>query len=150
MRSQHFRGNVFVANLPPEYSDEQLAEAFDSFGIVLSASIARDPVTGKRLRYGFVDIATERAAKLAVESMNGAQVGGYNLDVRISERPAGAKKPPRPASGPRHSPPRMGPRASAADAADDGDGGFAPRPRLQPRRQPTFQVERRPLPRRSG
>ena len=67
MRSQHFRGNVFVANLPPEYSDEQLAEAFDSFGIVLSASIARDPATGKQLRYGFVDIATVRAAKLAVE-----------------------------------------------------------------------------------
>src|SRR6516162_1355395 len=104
MRSQHFRGNVFVANLPPEYSDEQLAEAFDSFGIVLSASIARDPATGKQLRYGFVDIATERAAKLAVESMNGAQVGGYNLDVRISERPAAAKRPPRPASAPRRPP----------------------------------------------
>ena len=27
MRAQHFRGNVFVANLPPEFSDEQLAEA---------------------------------------------------------------------------------------------------------------------------
>src|SRR5207253_9873159 len=93
MRSQHFRGNVFVANLPPEFSDEQLAEAFDSCGIVLSATIARDPATGRRLRYGFVDIATERAAKHAVEKMNGAQVEGYNLDVRISEHPAIAKKP---------------------------------------------------------
>ena len=55
MRSQNFRGNVFVANLPPEISDEQLAEAFDAFGIVLSATVARDPATGKRLRYGFVD-----------------------------------------------------------------------------------------------
>ena len=72
MRSQNFRGNVFVANLPPEISDEQLAEAFDAFGIVLSATVAHDPATGKRLRYGFVDIATERAAKLAVASMNGA------------------------------------------------------------------------------
>src|SRR5882762_6305473 len=108
MRSQHFRGNVFVANLPPEFSDDQLAEAFDPFGIVLSASIARDPASGKRLRYGFVDIATERAAKLAVESMNGAAIGGYNLDVRISEKPLAAKKPSRPpASGPQRSPYRM-------------------------------------------
>ena len=91
MRSQNFRGNVFVANLPPEISDEQLAEAFDAFGIVLSATVAHDPATGKRLRYGFVDIATERAAKLAVESMNGAAIDGYNLDVRISERPVTAK-----------------------------------------------------------
>jgi RNA recognition motif-containing protein len=148
MRSQHFRGNVFVANLPPDYPDEQLAEAFDSFGIVLSASIARDPETGKRLRYGFVDIATERAAKLAVESMNGTQVEGYKLDVRISERPAAAKKPPRPAAGPRRPPPRMAPR-SVEDAGDDEVGDFS-RPRTQPRRQPSFQVERRSLPRRPG
>jgi RNA recognition motif-containing protein len=146
MRSQHFRGNVFVANLPPEFSDDQLAETFDSFGIVLSASIARDPVTGKRLRYGFVDIATERAARRAVESMNGAAIDGYNLDVRISEKPLAAKKSPRVAAGPQHSPHRMPARADS-----DGDevaNGFSPRP--QPRRQPSFQVERRPLPRRPG
>jgi RNA recognition motif-containing protein len=151
MRSQHFRGNVFVANLPPEYSDEQLAEAFDAFGIVLSASIARDPETGKRLRYGFVDIATERAAKLAVESMNGAAVDGYNLDVRISEKPVAPKKPPRPSPGARRSPPRAAPRPRLDEVADEeGAGSLSPRPRLQPRRQPSFQVERRSLPRRPG
>src|ERR1700752_2767040 len=98
MRSQHLRGNVFVANLPPDLTDDELAEAFDPFGIVLSAFIARDPETGKRLRYGFVDIATEKAAKLAVESMNGTQIDGHNLDVRISERPTKASKQKRPAS----------------------------------------------------
>ncbi len=145
MRSQHFRGNVFVANLPPEYSDEQLAEAFDAFGIVLSASIARDPQTGKRLRYGFVDIATERAAKLAVELMNGAAIDGYNLDVRISERPATAMKP-RAGGGPQRSQHRVMPRPG--DGYDERPATFTPRP--QPRKQPTFQVERRSLPRRPG
>jgi RNA recognition motif-containing protein len=143
MRSQTFRGNIFVANLPPELSDDQLAEAFDSFGIVLSASVARDPATGKRLRYGFVDIATERAANLAVERMNGAAIDGYNIEVRISERGAAAKKLPRPAPGPRPSRERTTVRASADDGAA---ASFKPRP--QPRRQPSFQVERRPLPRR--
>jgi RNA recognition motif-containing protein len=149
MRSQNFRGNVFVANLPPEISDEQLAEAFDAFGIVLSATVAHDPATGKRLRYGFVDIATERAAKLAVASMNGAAIDGYNLDVRISEHPVTAKKPraaPRDAGVPPRSPRRVMPRPGNGD--DDRPGMFAPRP--QPRKQPTFQVERRSLPRRSG
>ena len=148
MRSQHFRGNVFVANLPPEFSDDQLAETFDAFGIVLSASIARDPATGKRLRYGFVDIATERAAKRAVESMNGAAVEGHNLDVRISERPTAPKRPPRPNGQP--APRRMPPRrlAVAEDEGAEPSPGFRPRP--QPRKQPTFQVERRSLPRRPG
>ena len=149
MRAQKFRGNVFVANLPPEISDEQLAEAFDAFGIVLSATVAHDPETGKRLRYGFVDIATERAAKLAVASMNGAAIDGYNLDVRISERPAAAKKPraaPRAAGMPQRSPRRVMPRPSDGD--EERPATFTPRPQL--RKQPTFQVERRSLPRRSG
>jgi RNA recognition motif-containing protein len=149
MRAQTFRGNVFVANLPPEISDEQLAEAFDAFGIVLSATVAHDPETGKRLRYGFVDIATERAANLAVAAMNGAAIDGYNLDVRISERPVTANKPraaPRNASVPQRSPRRVMPQPSDGD--DERPGMFGPRP--QPRKQPTFQVERRSLPRRSG
>lgn len=146
MRSQNFRGNVFVANLPPEISDEQLAEAFDAFGIVLSATVAHDPATGKRLRYGFVDIATERAAKLAVESMNGAAIDGYNLDVRISERPVTANKPRAAARATGTPPRRVMPRPG--DDGGERPGTFTPRP--QPRRQPTFQVERRSLPRRSG
>ena len=144
MRSQHFRGNVFVANLPPEFPDDQLAEAFDSFGIVLSASVARDPATGKKLRYGFVDIATERAAKRAVESMNGMALDGYNLDVRISERPAKAAKPARP-NPPQRSSIRLVARATSGDGEHaDGYSRY-----LQPRKPPSFQVERRSLPRRS-
>jgi len=135
---------VFVANLPPEFTDDELAESFDSFGIVLSASIARDPATGKRLRYGFVDIATERAAKHAVTSMNGTPVHGYTLDVRISERPAAAKKPVRTGPPPRRPSISLAARAHGGDQ-NDADSFYG---RLQPRKPPTFQVERRSLPRR--
>jgi len=143
MRANHSRGNIFVANLPPEFTDDELAETFDSFGIVLSASIARDPATGRRLRYGFVDIATERAANLAVAALSGTQVHGFTLDVRISERPAKTTKPARPY------PPRRSSIGLVTRAADEGENtvrDFVPR--LQPRNPPTFQVERRSLPRR--
>jgi RNA recognition motif-containing protein len=143
MRANHSRGNIFVANLPPEFTDDELAETFDSFGIVLSASIARDPATGKRLRYGFVDIATERAANLAVAGLGGSQVHGYTLDVRISERPAAAKKPAR-LNPPRRSSIRLVPRAVVEGENPAHDFAAS----LQPRKPPTFQVERRSLPRR--
>ena len=144
MRANHSRGNIFVANLPPDFTDDELAETFDSFGIVLSASIARDSATGKRLRYGFVDIATERAAKLAIAALRGSQVHGYTLDVRTSERPAATKKPAR-LNPPRRSSIRLVARADAE--GEDTARDFVPR--LQPRTPPTFQVERRSLPRRS-
>jgi RNA recognition motif-containing protein len=86
------RGNVFVGNLPRDFPDERLAEAFDPYGIVLSASVARDPETGERLRYGFVDIATERAAAAAIAALHGTQVDGCKLNVKPSDKPA--KKPP--------------------------------------------------------
>jgi RNA recognition motif-containing protein len=133
---------VFVANLPPELSDDELAEAFDSFGIVLSAHVARDPATGQRLRYGFVDIATERAAERAVAAMNGVALGGHALDVRISERPP-RKKREAASAGPRRTPAVPAPRRAGANRAGEGLGVVAP-----VRRQPTFQVERRSLPRR--
>src|SRR5579875_2645925 len=93
MRSRHLRGNIFVANLPPDFSDERLAEIFDSFGIVLSAFVARDPTSGKRLRHGFVDIATERAAQRAVSEMNGVAIDGYQIEVQVSERKPPPQKP---------------------------------------------------------
>jgi RNA recognition motif-containing protein len=97
MRSRNHKGNVFVGNLPTDFSDERLAEAFDPFGMVLSAAIARDPNTGAKLRYGFVDIATEKAAKAAIAGLNGTQLDGSKLSVQLSEKPV--KKPP--GAGPR-------------------------------------------------
>jgi RNA recognition motif-containing protein len=143
MRSQHLRGNVFVANLPPDLTDDELAEAFDPFGIVLSAFIARDPETGKRLRYGFVDIATERAARLAIEAMNGVAMGGHHLDVRMSEPSPKTKKRPalRPETG------RQTQRATARRVGNLPVAETPARPVVR-RRQPTFQVEHRSLPRR--
>lgn len=136
MRSRNHKGNIFVGNLPQDFSDERLAEAFDPFGIVLSAAIARDPNTGARLRYGFVDIATEKAAKAAIAGLNGTQLGGSKLSVQMSEKPA--KKPGAPGAGKRP-PLRV---AAPRMASREGDEPMFP---AAPRPQPTFQVERRPL-----
>jgi cold-inducible RNA-binding protein len=136
MRSRTPRGNVFVANLPPDFGDERLAEIFDPCGIVLSAHVARDPNSGKRLRYGFVDIATERAAERAVNEMNGVAIDGHQLDVRISERKTQPNQPKKPAP------------AKEAGKGEPAERGFGPSPPR--RRQTSFVVERRPLPRRSS
>ena len=148
MRAQYFRGNVFVANLPPDLSEDELAEAFDPFGIVLSAFIARDPETGKRLRYGFVDIATEKAAKLAVESMNGTQIDGHNLDVRISERPTKASKQKRPAARHPSARPNGESKRPSLKLHDQPMEPAEERPPRPQRKTQSFVVERRPLPHR--
>jgi RNA recognition motif-containing protein len=189
------KGNVFVGNLPPDFPDERLAEAFDPYGIVLSAAVARDPGTGARLRYGFVDIATEKAATLAISALDGSDVDGCKLNVKMSERKSknGAKKPgAAPGRRPpfRAGPPRRTPVGATETPVRRAPIGVAERTERRipngaaetperpsqssviaaelsemeppPRRDfevaykparrkttPTFQVERRSLPRRS-
>src|SRR5258708_9108593 len=83
MREQKFRGNVFVANLPKGYTDEELAKAFDPFGIVVGAFLARDAATGAPKRHGLVNIAPERAASEAVAALNRIEIRGRPIQARL-------------------------------------------------------------------
>ncbi len=94
-----FRGNVFVANLPHGYSDEDLAQAFDAFGLVLGAHLARDPITGETKGYGLVNIAPDRVAVEAAAALNGKQIGGRRIEARRAD-PEMAINLPRPPRSP--------------------------------------------------
>jgi RNA recognition motif-containing protein len=84
MRKQSFRGNVFVANLPHGFTDEDLAQTFDAFGIVIGALLARDK-TGATKNHGLVDIAPQKAADAAIAAMNGTVIGGSQIEVRHAD-----------------------------------------------------------------
>lgn len=85
MRTPKFQGNIFVANLPKEFTDTMLAELFDGFGIVIDATIARDTPDSPGKGFGLVDIAPAAAAKEAIAAMNGKVVGGRKIEVRASD-----------------------------------------------------------------
>lgn len=123
MRQDKYRGNVFVANLPKGFTDSQLAEAFDPFGIVISAFLARDPATGEAKRHGLVSIAPPPAAQAAVDALNGTEIGGKRIEVRLAD-------PGMAIAIPKHNRPK---RSFSAP----------PRPAAETPR--TFVVERRPL-----
>lgn len=156
------KGNVFVGNLPPDFPDERLAEAFDPFGIVLSAGVARDPATGARLRYGFVDIATERAAAQAIAALDGSEIDGCKLKVKPRERPAkkpgaASRQPPR-AARPNGKPrdfadsPRRTPQPADEAMAHPAQGKLAQSqvardglPEIEPPPRRDFEIVRRPI-----
>lgn len=96
MRPDVIRGNVFVANLPLGFSDEQLAELFDPHGIVLRAYVARDPATGETVGHGLVELAPDKVVDAAIEAVSGERPGGRRIDVRRADATMGivAKRPP--------------------------------------------------------
>ena len=85
MRPDVVKGNVFVANLPLGFTDEQLAELFDPYGIVLRAYLARDPQTGQTQGHGLVELAPEKVVQAAIDAISAERPGGRKVDVRRAD-----------------------------------------------------------------
>ena len=85
MRSDAIRGNVFVANLPHGMTDEELAELFDPYGMVLRAHLARDPASGGTLGHGLVQLAPDRVVDAALAGVRAAGVAGRHIEARRAD-----------------------------------------------------------------
>jgi cold-inducible RNA-binding protein len=79
---------LFVRNLPPEISGEDLRQLFAQAGTVESASVLTDRDTGRSRGLAFVSMATREEGQAAVAAFDGAEVGGRSLSVKEA-RPHG-------------------------------------------------------------
>lgn len=86
---------LFVANLPYSLTDDQLAEMFEPYGIVITFRVARDRETGESKGFGFVELATEKARNKAIAAVNGKVIDGRTIEVRQAKVPVKAARPKR-------------------------------------------------------
>ncbi|XP_042517662.1 RNA-binding protein BRN1 isoform X2 [Macadamia integrifolia] len=75
--------NLFIYHIPQEFGDQELANAFQPFGRVLSAKVFLDKATGVSKCFGFVSYDSPAAAQSAINTMNGCQLGGKKLKVQL-------------------------------------------------------------------
>lgn len=88
-------GKLFVANFPYGTSTDELRTLFEPYGTVLSVKIATDRETGRSRGFGFVEMESEAECEQAIEKLNGSDVGGRPLAVRMAEdRPRPARSGP--------------------------------------------------------
>jgi len=83
--------NLFIYHLPHDLTDADLATAFNPFGNVISAKVYVDMLTGESKGFGFVSYDSVISAELAIEQMNGFQIGCKLLKVqhkRVNHRPS--------------------------------------------------------------
>ena len=71
--------NLYVGNLPFSVNSDDLREAFEKFGTVVSASVVSDRETGRSRGFGFVEMAD--GGEAAISGMNGAELQGRALTV---------------------------------------------------------------------
>jgi len=73
--------NIFIGNLTRETTDEDLRQAFEKFGEVISVNIIKDRYTSEPKGFGFVEMPSKTAAQSAIDEMNGKELNGKPLTV---------------------------------------------------------------------
>ncbi len=73
--------NIYVGNLAPDTTEDELRQAFAEHGQVVSAKIIKDRYTFESRGFGFVEIPNKAQATEAIDKLNGAELGGSILRV---------------------------------------------------------------------
>lgn len=87
---------LFVGNLSPRTTEDDLARFFSAVGQVRSTAIPVDRQTGQRRGFGFVELADRRQAEEAVASLQGRELDGRRLRIgwaRPSQRESAGGRP---------------------------------------------------------
>jgi len=73
--------NIYVGNLSPAVTEEELRQAFESFGQVTSASIIKDRYSGLPRGFGFVEMSADTEAQAAIDGLNDTPLKEQKLTV---------------------------------------------------------------------
>lgn len=78
---------LYVGNLSPDISKDDLVEWFSAHGTVQSAHVIMDRDTGQSRGYGFVEMAADEEADAAKEALNGSEHSGSAIKVSDANPP---------------------------------------------------------------
>ena len=73
--------NIYVGNLSREVTEQELRQAFESFGEVTSARIITDRYTGQPRGFGFVDMPVDAEAQTAINGLEATQLKDQVISV---------------------------------------------------------------------
>lgn len=76
--------NIFIANLDWSITSDDLKTTFSSFGEVTYAHVVYDRESKRSKGYGYVEMTSSDAAINAIEALNGMEINGRKIDVKIA------------------------------------------------------------------
>jgi len=81
--------NIFVGNLARDVTEEDLQQAFEAFGKILSVAVIKDKFTGESRGFGFVEMSNQTEALAAISGLNGKPLKGQAINVNEARPRAG-------------------------------------------------------------
>jgi RNA recognition motif-containing protein len=83
---------LFIGNLPPTTSEEELQTLFSAFGTVRSSKLVTDVFSGQCKGFGFIEMEGHEA-RAAIAGLNGKDFNGRPMKVNYEEpRVAGRRR----------------------------------------------------------
>lgn len=76
--------NIFIANLDWTITSEDLRSTFESFGEVEYAHVVYEKDTKRSRGFGYVEMKDTQSAINAIEALNGLEINGRAIDVKIA------------------------------------------------------------------
>jgi len=73
--------NLYVGNLPYNFTSDDLNKLFAPFGTVTSAQVISDRDTGRSRGFGFVEMQNADDARKAISELNDTDTDGRRLTV---------------------------------------------------------------------
>ena len=72
---------LYVGNLSPSTTEDELREAIAAYGEAASVAIITDRKTGVSKGFGFVEMSTKEEMTAAIAGLNGTELGGNTIKV---------------------------------------------------------------------
>jgi len=92
--------NIYVGNLPYGITEDDLKEAFESFGEVETVKIIKDRYSGESKGFGFVEMPDRGGAEAAIDGLDGTELKGRTIKVnKAKPRSEGHRGGGRPGGG---------------------------------------------------
>ncbi|MEI2780810.1 MAG: RNA-binding protein [Candidatus Competibacter sp.] len=85
---------IFVGNLPPDATEDEISGLFSTHGRVRSIRLVRDVFSGNCRGFGFVEMEGHEA-RAAISALNGWELRGQRIKVneeRPKERAGGRRR----------------------------------------------------------
>ena len=76
---------ILVRNLSRSTTEDELSEVFSKFGDIEYCNLVLDKMSGKSKGFGFVEIADDKKALLAIVKLNGTVLGGKPIRVKKAD-----------------------------------------------------------------
>ncbi len=73
--------NIYIGNLAPEVTEEELKQEFTVFGKVTSVSIIKDKYGGQPKGFGFVEMPSQTEGQTAISGLKGKTLKDRTLEV---------------------------------------------------------------------